>query len=282
MSRMPAALWQMVGILRSLWIYYGDRQRSRRMAGLLAGFVRPGDLAFDIGSHVGDRVRCFRRLGCRVVAVEPQPTLVRLLRLLYGRGNATTIVQAAVGASPGTLDLHLNPANPTVATGSAAFIAAAHGAPGWEGQRWTGRIPVPLTTLDALIDRHGLPAFIKIDVEGLEDAVLNGLSTPVPALSFEFTTIQRDVAAKCLRRCAALGPYRFNAAIGESQVLVHAEWRDADAIGRWLDALPGAANSGDIYAVLDARLDWCLSNSGRSRSTREAMPAARTPSERGR
>ena len=35
-------------------------------------FLRPGDLAFDVGAHVGDRVASFRRLGARVVAVEPQ------------------------------------------------------------------------------------------------------------------------------------------------------------------------------------------------------------------
>ena len=48
-------------------------------------FLGPGDLAFDIGAHVGDRTASFRRLGARVVAVEPQPRLARLLRLLFGR-----------------------------------------------------------------------------------------------------------------------------------------------------------------------------------------------------
>ena len=76
------------------------------------------------------------------------------------------LVDAAIGATEGRLDLHLNLPNPTVATGSQAFIAAADGAPRWEGQRRTETVTVPVTTLDALIARHGLPAFVKIDVEG--------------------------------------------------------------------------------------------------------------------
>jgi len=239
------------GVLRSVWIYHGrDRARLARMDRLHGLFVREGDLVFDVGSHVGDRVASLRRLGCRVVAIEPQPGPMRVLRLLFGRHRDVTLVQAAVGATEGTLELHLNLSNPTVATGSTDFIASADGAPGWQGQRWSRRLTVPLTTLDALIARHGRPAFVKIDVEGLEDAVLRGLGTTVPALSFEFTTIQRDVALACLRRCDALGPYRYNAALGESQVLAHARWLDAAAMAAWIDGLPQAANSGDVYAAL--------------------------------
>jgi FkbM family methyltransferase len=244
-----ATLQQVAAIGRSLWVYHGDLARHRRMDGLYARFVRRDDLVFDIGSHVGDRIRCFRRLGCRVVALEPQSWLARMLRLLYGRADGVRILKEAAGARIGTLELYLNPANPTVATGSTGFIAAAAGCPGWEREHWTRCVTVKLTTLDALIAQHGEPTFIKIDVEGLEDAVLHGLSRPVRALSFEFTTIQRHVALACLQRCMALGPYRFNAALGESQILVHEDWLDETAMAHWLIALPHAANSGDVYAL---------------------------------
>jgi FkbM family methyltransferase len=211
-------------------------------------FVRPGDLVFDVGAHVGDRVASFHRLGARVVAVEPQPSMVRTLRLLYGRSKSVAIEALAVGREPGSARMLINVDNPTVSSISPAFVQAAHGAPGWETQRWNETIDVPVTTLDALIAKHGVPAFIKLDVEGFEAEALSGLSQAVHAVSFEFTTIQRDVGLACIERCAALGYGRFNAALGESQTLI-GDWMNAQDVARWLTELPQTANSGDIYAV---------------------------------
>jgi len=208
------------GLLRSVRIYHADRAHHRAMDALYARFVRPGDLAFDIGAHVGDRVSSLRRLGARVVALEPQPGPARVIALMHGHDRDVTLVRAAASDRSGTLTLRVNTRNPTVSTASSEFIAAADGAGGWEGQRWDRAIEVPAVTLDDLVAAHGRPAFVKIDVEGFEDRVLAGLSTALPALSFEFRTIQRDVAMRCLDRLAALGPYRFDYAEGESQRLV--------------------------------------------------------------
>jgi FkbM family methyltransferase len=176
--------------------------------------------------------------------------MVRVLRLLHGRSTEVAIEAAAVGRAVGRTCMMINADNPTVSTVSAAFVSAAHDAPGWENQHWGKSVSVPVTTLDALIGRHGKPAFIKIDVEGFEEEALQGLSRPVKALSFEFTTIQRPVALACIERCVALGYTKFNAALGESQTLVNGDWVGGEDIAGWLAGLPHAANSGDIYAAL--------------------------------
>jgi FkbM family methyltransferase len=238
-------------LAHSLRVYHGDIERSAAMDGLYRRFLKRGDLAFDIGAHVGDRISSFRRLGARVVALEPQPGPARVLRLLHGRDRDVTLIRAAAGDQEGSVTFYVNTTNPTVSTASSDFVEAAEGAGGWEGQEWDEAITVPCTTLDRLVADHGRPAFIKIDVEGFEDRVLAGLSTPVPALSFEFTTIARDVAQACLDRLAQLGPYRFDMALGESQQLTFGRLVDHVTMAAHLRDLPHAANSGDVYAALE-------------------------------
>lgn len=232
---------------RSLRIYHAPG-RDAVLDAFYRRFLNPGDIAFDIGAHVGDRAASFCRLGARVVAVEPQPRLARLLRLIL---PDVRVVSALVGAEAGEAQLALNTANPTVATASLDFIAAATGAPGWEGQTWDSSLTLPVTTLDALAAAHGCPAFIKIDIEGYEAMALAGLSAAPTALSFEFTTIQRDVALACLTRLTALGFRAFNACLGENMVFAHAAPLDAGALAAWITALPMEANSGDVYASLE-------------------------------
>ena len=238
------------GVFRSLRLYHGPGAPKQRMDALYVRFIGTDDWVFDIGAHVGNRISSFRRLGARVIAVEPQPLLQRALRLIHGRDPGVLLMPAAIAAESGEYTLHLNSRNPTVSTLSDAFMIEAFGAAGWEDQFWDRTVQVPAITLDRLIDKFGPPVFIKIDVEGFEDEVLKGLSQAVPTLSFEFTTIARDVALRCMDRLAKLGPYRFDVVLGESQTPTFHRWITAPEMAHHLSNLPHAANSGDVYAIL--------------------------------
>lgn len=235
-------------VRRSWRIYHGNPLHNHALDALYTRFVSKGDLVFDVGAHVGHRTASFLRLGARVVAVEPQPLPATLIRAVWG-WRGVRVVRAACGASVGVASMRVNAANPIVSTMSTDFVAASKGAPGWEGQSWDRTMDVDVTTIDALIAAHGMPSFIKIDVEGFELEALAGLTQRSKALSFEFTTIQKQVGLDCIERCAALGYTRFNAVIGETQRLEFEQEVDASAMRAWLSALPVEANSGDVYAA---------------------------------
>lgn len=233
----------------SLESYYGHPRRDAAMDAFYARFVRPGDLVFDIGAHVGDRVASFRRLGARVVAIEPQPVCARALRTIFSGDDRVTLVEAACADGIGTVELRINSANPTVSTVSSYFPQAARGAPGWESERWDTTTTVASTTLNALVNAYGIPAFAKIDVEGFEDVVLAGLHCALPALSFEFTTIERLLPQRCLDHLSALKFSHFNLALGDNMSLALRGWLSANDMVAHLRTLPHEANSGDVYCL---------------------------------
>jgi len=243
-------LRSLAGLARSLAIYYGRPWRIGRWSRFYSLLLQPGELAFDIGAHVGNRSRALAGAGARVVALEPQALFYSFLRRTMPSG--VTALPLAAGARCGATSMSVSRLHPTVSTVAEDFARCVAASRSFATVTWDRSQPVEMTTLDALIARYGKPAFVKIDVEGFEDEVLSGLSAPLPALSIEFTTIQREVALKAIRRLAAMAPYRFNAALGESQELAHPQGLSAEEIGRWIAELPIEANSGDVYAALDA------------------------------
>ena len=242
---------RIIGLARSLAIYHAIPLRQGRLRRLYARFVSPGDLVFDLGAHAGNRTRAFAAMGCRIVAVEPQPDFARLLRLLFARSPEVDVIEAAVGSGPGHAPLFISERTPTVTTIAAPWQEARAREPDFAGVRWDRRIDVQTTTLDALIERFGMPAFVKIDVEGSEPCVLAGLSRPVRSLSFEYLPRALDYARACAARLSALGPYQFNWSAGESYRLATERWMTGAELSAALERADAQRRPGDVYARLD-------------------------------
>jgi FkbM family methyltransferase len=246
-----SSLVQYLGLIRSLWIYYGDPAQVHRAARFYRQFIGPGDLSFDVGAHVGSRIAAWTRLGARTVAVEPVPHCAQLLRLLYGRRRDVVLVEAALGPVEGRAELLVYDREPTVSTVSTGWAERMQQErPGFADVRWNRSVSVGLTTLDALVARYGEPAFCKIDVEGYDLEVLQGLSRPLRALSFECVPPAADLALACIDRLLTLGPYEFNFSYGESMRLHSTSWGGRDELAPLLRSLPADGPCGDVYARL--------------------------------
>ena len=243
-------LRRVYGIARSLAVYHGVPGKHRRMVRLYGEFLGPGDVGFDVGAHAGNRVRAWRALGARVVAVEPQPDFVRLLRLFFGRDRAVTIVAKALGARPGTAEMGISTATPTVSSMAPDWIETVGGDRSFAAVRWDRSVTVEVTTLDDLIATHGEPAFCKIDVEGFEADVLQGLSRPLRALSFEYLPMAHDAALAVLDLVESRGAYRYNYSPIETMRWASERWLDATELLALLERYRPTGRSGDVYARL--------------------------------
>lgn len=187
----------------------GSARVSPQEVAFYATLIRPGDLVFDVGANVGQKSEVFLACGANVVAVEPNPLCRPILDYEFNSNEDITIVEKAVGASEGEIELNIV----GIATTASVLNDWKYLGAGYDGGGDARKVTVPVTTLDRLIAEFGLPAFIKIDVEGFEPEVLKGLSQPVPLLSFEYGTeaggLERLKA--CLERLSALSDIRINA-----------------------------------------------------------------------
>ncbi len=139
-------------------LYAGLHEYSEM--GFLLHFLRPGDLFVDVGANVGTwSVLASGVCGARTVAFEPDPQTVAHLRANIAANKLEACVrieQAALGAWNGDVDF-------TVGRDTMNHIATSTDA---QIQR------VSLRRLDNMVTEA--PAFLKMDVEGFEEGVVDG------------------------------------------------------------------------------------------------------------
>ncbi len=213
-------------------------------------FMAPGDLCFDVGAHVGNRVRSWVGLGARVIAVEPQPQMLEVLDRFYGDHPSVVIAPIGLSDVPGSLTLHINTRNPTLTTFSEEWVEGFTANPDLRAAPWDDAVEVEVRTLDSLIAEYGCPAFCKVDVEGFEDKVLDGLNEAIPALSFEAFPLDVERSLRCVKRLNDLGEYRYRTVQAERFEWVESDWIDAEAIVERLKSWAPESGSGDVYARL--------------------------------
>ena len=212
-------------------------------------FVRTGDLVFDVGSNVGDRIDVFLKLGAKIVAVEPQKYCINILKHRFG--SKISIVNAGLCEEEGEREIHISSALPLVSSFSEEWISKVKDTK-LKGYEWDKTAKISMTTLDALIKKQGVPRFIKIDVEGYELEVLKGLNIPVHMISFEYTFPEYSSrAVECLRQISKINPeVKCNFSIDEDMEFALPSWVGIDEMIRIVmesDQLAKGKGAGDIY-----------------------------------
>jgi FkbM family methyltransferase len=241
------ALSRWFGLVRSLVVYLNPvRQRSWRR--FYSELLNSGDLAFDVGAHVGSRAKAMHKAGAKVVAIEPQAPFTQFL--VWSLPRDVTVIGSALGSKEAEANLCVSSKHPTLSSLKSNFVEGAKSAAGFEAVRWDSVQTVSVITMDSLVAVHGLPSYLKIDVEGYELEVLQGLSTPVEIVSVEYLPGFKDLTGKVLGRLRELGDYRFNVVIGEQAKFAFESWQSESEIRAWLDELRDDARSGDLFARL--------------------------------
>src|SRR6202051_707890 len=122
-------------------------------------FLKPGDLVFDIGANVGGRVKVFLHLGCRVIAVEPQPFCSAVLERAFG--NRISTMHCAVSDSVGTAKFYVGETQ-VLSSMSEEWMRRTVESGRFAGHQWQTARTVQTTTLDVLCEKFGRPALVKI------------------------------------------------------------------------------------------------------------------------
>jgi FkbM family methyltransferase len=218
------------------------------MANFYSSFIKKDDLCFDIGANVGNYTDVFLRLGATVVAVEPQDHSMGELRRKYRNNKRVILIHKGLDNKVGEQELVICSAHPASSMSKDWISAVKHSGRFPQMSSWDKTKVVPVTTLDMLIEDYGRPTFCKIDVEGYEFNVLQGLSYPIPYISFEFTPEFLDPAKDCIEYLATLGTAVFNYSIGQSMKLALSDWVEPKEMYEILEQLPDKSIFGDIYA----------------------------------
>jgi FkbM family methyltransferase len=262
--RLKSPLWRRiirtVGRLVFRWAENNDDERIDQngerwlLRQVLAAHARTGDsrpfILFDVGANLGAyallAVREARRLGCRIEvhAFEPSPVAADRLRGLVGHEASIKIVRVALSDRTGEAPLHAG------GTGSGHASLVLRDSP---DSPVAPAVAVQLQRLDDYLYKHGVGRidFLKIDVEGSEMAVLQGLGERlnprwIGAIQLEYGGATRDagVTLRALERVIVANGFLFAKLFPRAlEARAYREWMDNYSYANYVAVAPEWATS---------------------------------------
>jgi FkbM family methyltransferase len=213
----------------------------RKEVKFYSNFIGPGDLCFDIGAYIGTKTEVFLQTGASVVAFEPQEDCFRELMARCKVFQKFTPVKCAVGNEVGEATLYIKRRRSTSSLRQ-----------GWEGDA-ISTTNVPVTTIDEAIKKYGAPKYCKMDVEGYNLEVLQGLSQPIEIISFEYHRREIDKAILCLNYLESMGTLLINVTPAELPYFASVGWlKKDDFVSFFMHNLSDkyGYHYGDIFVIM--------------------------------
>lgn len=133
------------------------------------------DLIFDLGMNNGDDTAYYLRSGYKVVAVEANKALAEQCEKRFAREiskSQLTILNIGIGGLEGTLDFWICDDN-SVWSSFDKNLATSKGCHAHAEK-------VEVKPFSYLLEKYGVPYFLKVDIEGQEHACLKSLGPELP------------------------------------------------------------------------------------------------------
>ncbi|MCY7410438.1 MAG: FkbM family methyltransferase [Chitinophagales bacterium] len=208
------------------------------------------NLVFDIGANKGNKADVFSSLSKKVICVDPDEKNNEILNARFQFNKKISIECVALSDKVGEETFYLLEEGEQLNTLSEKWkqvIESPNNQRFDEARNFKKSIPVKTKTLDGLIAEFGKPDYVKIDVEGYELKVLNGLSTALPMISFESNLPEFiDETFECIAKLDSLSTTSvFN--ISREFKFLFDEWLHADAFKEKFKLTDLHSNTIEIY-----------------------------------
>jgi FkbM family methyltransferase len=141
-------------------------------------------LIYDVGMHNGDDTAYYLRQGHRVVAIEADPDLAALARERFAepiRNGQLAILNVGIAAADGVLPFW-------ICEGLSEWNSFDRSVASRNGMRCHA-IDVPTRRFAGILHEHGVPAYLKIDIEGSDVLCLQDID---PSSAPRFISIESE------------------------------------------------------------------------------------------